>query len=265
VKPLVNTGCTAIEAFPLPQEDAAAVSQQLAKQFGSPKEAFRPYFAVAEESDSQIMTLPQSIAWEEFIVGFNALKEKMARSYGTAGSSPLRESFLAMLAGVLGNTSRWQLWFADKFSAGLTAQSFVMAGYEAQHLMLNHWAEAESGKYSNGETRRIFGQSWQPKGWATKNRRAVASLGKFISALEDLSVDAESRASKAATVLDEFKQGETLSGFWITPHVCDPVLREGLAGIQTPEDYQRNDKGEEAPQSQGHGKRQGTRMRGTAF
>lgn len=264
-KPRVGNGCAALESFPLPKEDPVVTARLLEREFGPLQTAFSPYFAVSEEAKEPVRGLPREATWEGFLEGFNSLKEKMALSREGAGSSPLREDFVAMIGGVMGNLPRWQLWFADRFAAGLTARELLACGRESQRLLDNHWAETESGSYAEGATRRLFGKSWQPKGWATENRQAVAALGKFLAALADPSADTAARGARAASVLEEFRRNQDLSGLWSSPNSCAPGQPEAIASIETPEEYQRYDQADPAPKGQHPGGRRGGRMRGVNF
>lgn len=153
----------------------------------------------------------------------------------------------------MGEFPRWQLWYADRLANGLTLQAFLAAGRESEQLIHEHWREAEQGRYLEGSTRGIFGESWQPKGWSTSNPKAVQVFSRFLSTLADGSVDAESRGSRAVALLKEFGKARDTAGTWSQAKVCDPQLTEGLRAIQTPEDYLFNDKeAVEKPQGQQH-------------
>ena len=248
---IVARGCYSARAFSLPLEDAPTTARQLEQEFGPVGAAFATFYAAAELSEVERAALPKGAGWQDFVNGFNSFKAKMAAADYDGSQS--REEFLAMLGGVMGDFPRWQLWYADRLANGLTLRSFLAAGRESEHLIHEHWKEAEQGRYLEGNTRGIFGESWQPKGWSTANPRAVQLFSRFLSTLADGSIDAESRGSQAVALLKEFGKERSAAGTWSTSRICEPQLAAGLQGIQTPEDYRVNDKETaERPQGQQH-------------
>ena len=259
---VMHNGCASSQVFPLPQEDPAATARQIAREFGPIDRAFAPFSLVAEGAGVVGTVRLQGDDWEEFVKAFDLWKRWIERENGSAAATH-REEFLAVVGGVVGQKARWQLWFADRFSSGLTLRSLLEAGRDAGRIMKEHWAETDAGGYATGSTRPIFGKSWQPKGWTTENRGAVEAFGRFVLALADGTASTETRASSAMAALEDFHREQRLSGAASRPEVCEPSARAGLLSILTPEDYHLYDKEDAPPQREHHGKKQGgSRMRG---
>jgi hypothetical protein len=134
-------GCAEAQRFPLPEEDPKEVLPGIEGRLGSIQSAFHPFYLVAEQSGVATTEPSQEATWGSFAYGFKSFKARMRAQPAEEGSSSAREEFLAMLGGAFGQAPRWQLWFADRFSTGLTLASFADAGKEAERLMQEHWNE----------------------------------------------------------------------------------------------------------------------------
>ncbi|MBJ6724599.1 hypothetical protein [Geomesophilobacter sediminis] len=257
-RPLLFTACISLRSFSLPQENPAEAVPRLEQEFGPPRAALTPSFALAQSAEGT-QKLPDD-TWTGFVETFDLFKEKLERS-GRSGTG--REGLVALYGSALGRAPRWQLWVADRFSPGLTTAVLVRTGVEAQGLLQQHWLEVDSGRYPEGATRKIFGNGWQPRDWATHDPKASAALARILTLLAGSEGSAERRATAAVAVLDDFLRDRNLSGTGAGPKVCTPAVAEALPDIRK-EDLQRYGAEEEgaAPERQG---KKGHNRRGAGF